>query len=165
MIPSKQRLKLSVLIYSYSYLKIKFPIPTNQLVHCRVMSMENLSLEYLVGSHFTLWIGIFPPNITTEHWRRRRRRGGRRGILGLELGENNNNIHRGCCRNYNWWEAGKGDFLGGGVSEEVLVILWRQQKWKNRVGVPSTTAYLGGIQFKSPQRLPSRRRRGGSQLQ
>ena len=55
--------KLLVSVYGYWYLKLTVSITTNELVHFGVISMENVSLEELVGSHFPLWIVIFPPNI------------------------------------------------------------------------------------------------------
>ena len=42
---------------SPSYI-LKFYIIADQLVCCGVISVENLSLEDLVGSHFPLWIGM-----------------------------------------------------------------------------------------------------------
>ena len=38
-----------------------FSIVTNQLVRWGVISVENVSLEDLVGYHFPLWIGMFSP--------------------------------------------------------------------------------------------------------
>ena len=38
-----------------------FSIITNELVRFGVISVENVSLEDLVGSHFPFLIGMFPP--------------------------------------------------------------------------------------------------------
>ena len=56
--------KLLVSVYGYCYLKLTVSITTNKLVHFGVISMENVSLEDLVGSYFPLWVVISPPKVT-----------------------------------------------------------------------------------------------------
>ena len=59
--PSKQRPNLLVLLSVSCSYKLIVYIITNQFVHCGVISVENVSLEDLVGSNFPLWIGMSPP--------------------------------------------------------------------------------------------------------
>ena len=66
--------------------KITLSILSNQLVHCGVIYVENISLEDLVRYHFLLWIGMFSPYHTCfisdeeeEEGEPRRQPGGRRG--------------------------------------------------------------------------------------
>ena len=56
--PRNKRTKLLVLFSGFCYSKITFSIVTNLLLRYGVISIETMSLEYLVGSQFPLWIGI-----------------------------------------------------------------------------------------------------------
>ena len=64
-----------------------FSIITNQLVRFGVISVENVSLEDLVGSHFTFLIRMSPPTIPDRYQTRKRKRGGHEGRkVGVERG-------------------------------------------------------------------------------
>ena len=52
--PSKQHQKLLVLFSGSRFYKLAFSVLTDQLVRCGVLSVEDVSLEDLVGYHFPL---------------------------------------------------------------------------------------------------------------
>ena len=53
--------KLSVLLFVCTYSKLNFHILNNQLVYFGVISVENVALDDLVGSNFSLWIRMLTP--------------------------------------------------------------------------------------------------------
>ena len=53
-------MKLAVSFSGYCSSKLYLSIPTNQLAHFVLISMESVSLEDMVGSQFTLWMGTPP---------------------------------------------------------------------------------------------------------
>ena len=83
--PSKQHPKFSVSVSGSCSTKIMFLIPTNQFVSCGVISTENVILEDLVGSHFTLWIGTPPYHTFSISNEEEDKEGWKEGSIGIRI--------------------------------------------------------------------------------